>query len=83
MTGKTATIVALIQLAVRLGLSVLVTSHTHSAVDNVLLRLKGCVDFLRLGASHKVHPELTPYGETGLTFSSPDQLRDFYNSKVS
>lgn len=37
--GKTQTIAALIELLVMLGENVLVTSQTHSAVDNVLIRL--------------------------------------------
>lgn len=38
-TGKTSVIVALIRVAVKLGKSVLLTSYTHSAFDNVLLKL--------------------------------------------
>jgi len=38
--GKTSTIVALIRVLVRLNRSVLLTSYTHSAVDNILLKLK-------------------------------------------
>jgi len=37
--GKTSTIVALIRVLVRLNLSVLLASYTHSAVDNILLKL--------------------------------------------
>ncbi|KZS13982.1 DNA replication ATP-dependent helicase/nuclease DNA2 [Daphnia magna] len=62
-TGKTSLIVALIRLAVRLGQSVLLTSYTHSAVDNVLLKL--CqfndVEFLRIGREHRTHPSILPY----------------------
>ena len=38
--GKTTTISRLIQTLVQRGSSVLVTSYTHSAVDNILLKLK-------------------------------------------
>lgn len=38
-TGKTTTIACLVRLLVALGKSVLVTSYTHSAVDNILLKL--------------------------------------------
>jgi hypothetical protein len=38
--GKTSTIVALVKVLNELGLSVLLTSYTHSAVDNILLKLK-------------------------------------------
>ena len=37
--GKTSTIVALVRVLVALGQSVLLASYTHSAVDNILLKL--------------------------------------------
>ena len=39
-TGKTSTIVALVEALRKQGVSVLITSYTHSAVDNILLKLK-------------------------------------------
>jgi DNA replication ATP-dependent helicase Dna2 len=42
-TGKTTTISKLVQTMVGRGASVLVTSYTHSAVDNILLKLKEVV----------------------------------------
>ncbi len=62
-TGKTSLIVALILLADLCGLSVLLTSYTHSAVDNVLLKLiqVGFKDFLRLGRSHRIHQDVLPF----------------------
>ena len=39
-TGKTTTISSLVRLLVTLGRTVLLTSYTHSAVDNILLKLK-------------------------------------------
>lgn len=39
-TGKTTTIAHLVQVAVAEGKTVLLTSYTHSAVDNILLKLK-------------------------------------------
>jgi len=65
---------------------VLVTSHTHSAVDNVLLKLAvRNVDFLRLGSSGRIHPQLRSKSEADLTanFASPAELEAFYNGKVS
>jgi hypothetical protein len=85
LSGKTATIVSLVQLLVKLGQSVLVTSHTHSAVDNVLLKLAARnVDLLRLGSSSRFHPDLHDKGEGSLTSNcvSPTQLEALYNSKV-
>ena len=43
LTGKTTTISKLVQTMVGRGASVLVTSYTHSAVDNILLKLKEVV----------------------------------------
>ncbi|EKM53179.1 uncharacterized protein PHACADRAFT_147492 [Phanerochaete carnosa HHB-10118-sp] len=59
-TGKTTVIAALIRCLVLLGKTVLLTSYTHSAVDNILLKLKDRVDFgiLRLGNVDKVHPDV-------------------------
>ncbi|XP_057319970.1 DNA replication ATP-dependent helicase/nuclease DNA2 isoform X1 [Microplitis mediator] len=58
-TGKTQTLVALIQILVHLGNSVLITAHTHVAVDNILIKLhEKNVDFLRLGSKNRVHPSL-------------------------
>lgn len=49
-TGKTTTIAALIQVLVAQGKSVLVTSYTHTAVDNILLKVQaGGLQFLRVG----------------------------------
>lgn len=80
-TGKTATVVCLILIAVRLSFSILITSHTHSAIDNILLRLKGHVDFIRLGSSHRIHRDLMQYSEEKHNCSNPAELNKFYNSK--
>lgn len=55
--GKTAWIVALVEIAVLQGLTVLLCGHTHASVDNVLLRLKQRrnISFLRLGRHDLVH----------------------------
>lgn len=39
-TGKTGVIASLVKVLVSMGKSVLISAYTHSAVDNVLLRLK-------------------------------------------
>jgi DNA replication ATP-dependent helicase Dna2 len=58
-TGKTTTIAHIIRALVLQGKSVLLTSYTHSAVDNILLKLKDDrTPILRLGAPAKVHPEV-------------------------
>lgn len=61
-TGKTTTIAHIIRALVRQGKSVLLTSYTHSAVDNILLKLKtDGMPILRLGAQAKVHPEVQEF----------------------
>lgn len=76
---------SLVELLVKMGQSVVVTSHTHSAVDNVLLKLAARhVDMLRLGSSSRIHPQLRSKSEKDLTAncSSPAKLETIYNSKV-
>lgn len=66
--------------------SVLITSHTHSAVDNVCVRLQECgINILRLGAESKIHPKLHTFSEDALTKHcvTPQQLEEVYNSAVS
>lgn len=61
-TGKTTTIAHIIRALVRQGKSVLLTSYTHSAVDNILLKLKNDdTPILRLGAPAKVHQEVQDF----------------------
>jgi DNA replication ATP-dependent helicase Dna2 len=69
-TGKTSTIVFIARLMMAMGKRVLVTSYTHSAVDNILLKLVGgsahrhgsyTTDVVRVGRKHSVHPALHRY----------------------
>lgn len=54
-TGKTTTIAVAVKILISMGYSILLTSYTHSAVDNVLLKLIDMdVDFLRIGAYSSV-----------------------------
>lgn len=87
-TGKTQTLTALIQLLVLMNKSVLITCHTHSAVDNLLLRLRNADDqirFIRLGAMKRIHPELRDCSEDFYTSKcrTPDELTNIYNEFVS
>lgn len=87
-TGKTQTLAAIIRLLVLMGKSVLVTSHTHSAVDNVLVRLMKSdpeMKFLRLGAVNRIRPELADYSESRITAGcqSAEELKSIYDRYVS
>ncbi|RKP27096.1 hypothetical protein SYNPS1DRAFT_13204, partial [Syncephalis pseudoplumigaleata] len=55
-SGKTTTVAELIRVLVARGKRVLVTSYTHSAVDNILLKLKSthASSIVRLGNRDKV-----------------------------
>lgn len=86
VAGKTETLVALIRLLVLMGKSVLITSHTHSAVDNVLQRLlKENLNFLRLGNASRIAPTLHAHCEEFLTVGCAERqdLERLYNSYVS
>ncbi|KAK4099418.1 DNA replication factor Dna2 [Parathielavia hyrcaniae] len=61
-TGKTTTIAHIIRALIGQGKTLLLTSYTHTAVDNILLKLKkDNIPILRLGAPAKVHPEVQDF----------------------
>uniref|UniRef100_K3X802 DNA replication ATP-dependent helicase/nuclease n=1 Tax=Globisporangium ultimum (strain ATCC 200006 / CBS 805.95 / DAOM BR144) TaxID=431595 RepID=K3X802_GLOUD len=61
-TGKTSTISFAVRVLLFLGFSVLVTSYTHSAVDNLLLKLlEFKLPMLRIGNPSHVHPQLADF----------------------
>ncbi|KAF7259727.1 hypothetical protein EG68_03356 [Paragonimus skrjabini miyazakii] len=62
-TGKTETLSSLLRVLARLQKKVLVVTHTHSAVDNLLARLIKCGEkrVLRLGSVERIAPELVDY----------------------
>ncbi|XP_063368621.1 DNA replication ATP-dependent helicase/nuclease DNA2 [Cydia amplana] len=81
-TGKTQTISVLIQMLVALKQRVLVTAHTHSAVDTVLSRLPESLKVMRLGSAARVAPSLLARCEHQLASKCEtlDQLEQLYNS---
>jgi DNA replication ATP-dependent helicase Dna2 len=65
-TGKTTTIAHIIRTLVAKGKSVLLTSYTHTAVDNILLKIRSDkIGILRLGASAKIHPDVREFATLG------------------
>ncbi|CDO96139.1 unnamed protein product [Kluyveromyces dobzhanskii CBS 2104] len=63
-TGKTLVICELVSILVNQGKSVLVTSYTNSAVDNILMKLIPHVPrskMVRLGSGKRVHDMVKPY----------------------
>lgn len=58
-TGKTTTIVSIVQKLLAEGKSVFISANTHSAVDNILLKLMNLnVDFLRVGYPTRINPQV-------------------------
>nr|XP_016503533.1 PREDICTED: DNA replication ATP-dependent helicase/nuclease DNA2 isoform X3 [Nicotiana tabacum] len=58
-TGKTSTMVYAVKALLMRGSSILLTSYTNSAVDNLLLKLKAQgIDFIRIGRYEVVHEEV-------------------------
>ena len=82
-TGKTTTIASIISALVARGKSVFLTSYTHTAVDNLLLKLKDeKIDFVRIGSKDRVHPgivEFTADSQDNLT--TVQATEDYFNSK--
>lgn len=86
-TGKTTTICTLVRILYACGFSVLLTSYTHSAVDNILLKLvKFKIGFLRLGQTQKVHPGIQKFTEEEIcrseSIKSLALLEELYNSQL-
>ncbi|KAK2585939.1 hypothetical protein KPH14_010520 [Odynerus spinipes] len=83
-TGKTETIVTLIEVLFKLGCSVIVTSHTNSAVDNILVKLLAKnLDFIRLGSPFMINSLLRCKSEEYLTSKckSLEELESVYSNK--
>ncbi|XP_052303207.1 DNA replication ATP-dependent helicase/nuclease JHS1 isoform X5 [Populus trichocarpa] len=58
-TGKTSTLVHAVKAMLMRGASILLTSYTNSAIDNLLIKLKAQgIDFLRIGRHEVVHEEV-------------------------
>lgn len=80
-TGKTTTIAHIIKALTSQGKSVLLTSHTHTAVDNILLKLKPeGIKTLRLGAPAKVHPDVQEFAIlAGQPMKTFDEIKDAWH----
>ncbi|XP_078421971.1 DNA replication ATP-dependent helicase/nuclease DNA2 isoform X2 [Cetorhinus maximus] len=86
-TGKTTTICTLVRILHACGFSVLLTSYTHSAVDNILLKLaRFKVGFLRLGRYQKVHPDIRKFTDEDIcrrkSIQTLTELEGLYKSEL-
>ncbi|KAF4595840.1 DNA replication factor Dna2 [Ophiocordyceps camponoti-floridani] len=80
-TGKTTTIAHIIRALTSQGKSVLLTSHTHTAVDNILLKLEADdIPVLRLGAPAKIHAQVQGFARLAATTRKTfDDIRDAWH----
>lgn len=63
-TGKTTTIAHIIRALVSQNKSILLASYTHTAVDNILLKIKDDnIPILRLGATAKIHQDVQSFAD--------------------
>ncbi len=83
-TGKTTTIAHIIRALVAQGKSVLLTSYTHTAVDNILLKLRNDgIGIFRLGAVAKVHPEVQDFADlAGRPIKTIEDLKRCYTQPI-
>ncbi|XBQ92285.1 DNA replication endonuclease-helicase Dna2 [Aspergillus fumigatus] len=79
-TGKTTTIAHIIRALVAQGKSVLLTSYTHTAVDNILLKIRDDnFRILRIGATAKVHTEVQQFVDlAAVPKSTVEELKASY-----
>ncbi|KAJ5595380.1 uncharacterized protein N7459_001588 [Penicillium hispanicum] len=79
-TGKTTTIAHIIRALVAQGKSVLLTSYTHTAVDNILLKIRNDnIRVLRIGATTKVHPEVQQFADlAAIPKTTIEELKESY-----
>ena len=87
-TGKTTTIAHLIRALIADGKSILLTSYTHSAVDNILLKVWAAEGdktpaILRLGAVAKIHPEVQTFADLAdVPKTDVEELKRSYAAQI-
>ncbi|GAB2252240.1 hypothetical protein Droror1_Dr00005087, partial [Drosera rotundifolia] len=75
-TGKTSTMVYAVKALLMRGASVLLTSYTNSAVDNLLIKLKAQgIDFVRIGRFDVVHEEVQSHCISGAEIQSVEEIK--------
>lgn len=83
-TGKTTTIAHIIRALTAQGKSVLLTSYTHTAVDNILLKIRNDgIGIFRLGVVAKVHPEVQEFTDLGgVPMKTAEEIENSYSRQV-
>ena len=87
-TGKTTTIAHLIRALIADGKSILLTSYTHSAVDNILLKVQAAEGdrtpaILRLGAVAKIYTEVQTFADLAdIPKTDVEELKRSYAAQI-
>ncbi|XP_059451094.1 DNA replication ATP-dependent helicase/nuclease JHS1 isoform X1 [Corylus avellana] len=75
-TGKTSTMVHAVKALLMRGASILLTSYTNSAVDNLLIKLKAQgIDFVRIGRHEAVHEEVRGHCFSAMNIQSVKDVK--------
>ncbi|KAJ3680646.1 hypothetical protein LUZ60_016924 [Juncus effusus] len=75
-TGKTHTMAHAVKSLLIRGSTVLLTSYTNSAVDNLLLKLKSQnIDFIRIGRDEAVHDEIKDHCFSAMDAKSLNEIK--------
>ncbi|GMH21627.1 hypothetical protein Nepgr_023469 [Nepenthes gracilis] len=75
-TGKTSTMVYAVKALLMRGASVLLTSYTNTAVDNLLIKLKAQgIDFVRIGRFEVVHKEVHTHCISAMDIHSVEEIK--------
>ncbi|KAK9325735.1 DNA replication factor Dna2-domain-containing protein [Lipomyces orientalis] len=84
-TGKTTTVSHIIETLLAQNKTILLTSYTHTAVDNIILKVRDhCTNILRLGPLSKIHPEVKKFAhlQSELPDNFDDLRRFYYGSQI-
>ncbi|AMD22421.1 HGR082Cp [Eremothecium sinecaudum] len=82
-TGKTTVIAQIIKILASNGKTVLLTSYTHSAVDNIIQKLLSCeFGILRLGQKPKIHPAVRHLAKDFSNITTNKDLRRSINTPM-
>lgn len=83
-TGKTTTIAHIIRALASQGKSILLTSYTHTAVDNILLKIRDAgLGIFRLGNVTKIHPDVQEFADlAGVPMKTVQEIESAYNRQI-
>ncbi|KAL4585843.1 hypothetical protein LXL04_010469 [Taraxacum kok-saghyz] len=75
-TGKTSTMVHAVKALLMRNATILLTSYTNSAVDNLLIKLKSQgIDFIRIGREEAVHEDIRGHCINGFDMKSTKDIK--------